>query len=55
MGNQRRVRLGFEFGFVQQATGIGSSKHTPVCSLMLGAVQEKKSKKNYLCVCVEGL
>lgn len=53
MGNQKRVRLGFEFGFVQQATGIGSSKHTPsVCSLMLGAVQEKKSKKNYLCVCV---
>lgn len=52
MGNRKRVRLGFEFGFVQQATGIGSSKYTPsVCSLMLGAVQEKKSKENYLCVC----
>ena len=49
MGNQKRVSLGFESGFVQQAPGIGSSKHTPsVCSLMLGAVQEKKSKKNYL-------
>ena len=49
MDNQKRVSLGFESGFVQQAPGIGSSKHTPsACSLMLGAVQEKKSKKNSL-------
>ena len=39
MGNRKRVRLGFESGFVQQATGTGSWKHTPsVCSLMLGEV-----------------
>lgn len=50
MGNQKRVRLGFESGFVQQAPGIGSSKHIPsVCSLMLGAVQEKKSKNYLVC------